>query len=110
MRFLALGISWSFLLGISWAAWAATEDNKGTLTLYRWNPGYRAESEASLTLRVSEKEYKNFIQTSTLPLPADSIYSGCYLSHFERKLEGRQLASTPPTPRKEVFRVCVPRK
>lgn len=83
---------------------------KGKLSLYRWNPGYRAETEASATIELSETEYESFLKESVLPEAAtNELFRGCYLSHFERPRAGRALASEKARPKAEVFRVCLSR-
>lgn len=103
MKYLLLGLV--FLPSTAFADAA-----KGKLSLYRWNPGYRAETEASATVELSEKEYKNFLEKQLLPGSAsDGLFRGCYLSHFERPPAGRSPASEKARPKTEVYRVCLAR-
>lgn len=83
----------------------------GDLTLYRWNPGYRAETDASFSAKLTEQEYRQFRSTQALPegsASKEKLYSGCYLAKFERSSEGRKLAEA--TPERELQKVCFSRE
>jgi len=95
LRFFAL-----FLLPLS-----VSGADQGTLTLFRWNEGYRAEREAVLEQNVSESDFRQMVDSGKLP-EHQKIFRGCYLAHF-RKSAGRTPASEG-TPKAEIYRICVP--
>lgn len=81
----------------------------GSLWLFRWNNGFRAENSPSAKVRITEREFVKLLSGGYLPNEIKNrIYPGCYLAHFRRKLN-REIASTgPKKPISEMHRICVP--
>ncbi len=84
-------------LGISSDAFGAK------LTLFRWNPGYRAESEPAFSREIDESELKE-LRAGKLPAN-DGIFRGCYLTHLEFS-NSRSPASQGEQPKSEIRKIC----
>jgi hypothetical protein len=84
----------SFLAPISASA-------EAKLTLFRWNPGYRAENIPVLSQTLTAAEIDS-VKKGTLP-ESKEIFRGCYLAHLEFT-QDRNPASVKPV--SEIHRVC----
>jgi hypothetical protein len=94
LRQIALAL---ILFGFSHEAIAAK------LTLFRWNPGYRAESEPVISREINEQELKD-IRAGKLPKES-GIFRGCYLTHVDFQ-SSRSLASKDDHPKSEIRKIC----
>lgn len=80
--------------------------NHGTFTVFRWNQGYRADTNALIEKPITEVEFRALVKNAQLP-EHDSIYRGCYLVNYQPQPAGRLIASETK-PVSETYRICVP--
>jgi hypothetical protein len=84
--------------------------SEGTLSLYRWNPGYRAENQASANLNLSYSEYKKFFaqaNNNTGFRSIENIYSGCYLTKYQYVNRSPASSSNKITKPAEFRKICL---
>jgi hypothetical protein len=81
---------------------ADAQGPQGIVTLFRWNPGFRAERQPAFEQKISRSEFEKMLHAQRLP-GGSAIYAGCYLAHF-RADQARSPASVEP--KSEIFRLC----
>jgi hypothetical protein len=87
------------LIGLMLLPAAAFAEAK--LTLFRWNPGYRAENVPVISQILTASELDS-VKNGNLP-ESKEIFRGCYLAHLEFT-QDRNPASVKPV--SEIHRVC----
>lgn len=101
-----LFLTWVALFAIPTAISATMTNSNGTLSLFRWTTGYRAESKPIAEGEISENDFMYFLQTGNISKEiSENLYPGCYLVHFARNT--RTLASLEAKPRSEIHKVCL---
>lgn len=83
-----------------------TAKAENSVKFYRWNPGFRAEADASFEWNASNEEFARFLKDPEIAKEAEnsSLFAGCYLV---QKSEGRNLASTGEKQTPAAYRVCL---
>lgn len=77
----------------------AHSSETGTLLLFRWTPGYKAEALPSYETSMSREEFAQLKKTKKLP-DSPELYRACYLAKFKAGKSDRFPASAEP------LRIC----
>jgi len=75
------------------------------LTLFRWNPGHRAESEPVLSQTLNDSELEG-VRTGKLP-QSEKIFRGCYLAHVDYAGNRTPASTEGVKPKSEIRKVCI---
>lgn len=73
----------------------AHSSEPGTLLLFRWVPGYKAEALPAYEQPMSREEFAQLLQTKKLP-ESPELYRACYLAKFKAAKSDRLPASAKP--------------
>lgn len=78
----------------------------GTLSLYRWENGYKASNHIEQKLSINEEDFSQFLKSGRhKSIENRQLFKGCYLAHFDRGVtQARSPASVKP--KEELHRIC----